>query len=560
MRILVVWLAQWVHTPVAGALGQTLFHFLWEGSAIALALTATLIFCTGSRARYGLACAAMLAMAIAFGVTLSHFWPMRTMYTRIPAGIGFFAAIARHNARALPMQEPFSERALDEVPWLAPFWIAGAFAFQVRCLGSWLAAKRLRRVGTCAAPAVWQERTRELAGKLHLLRSVTLVESCLIEAPAVIGLLKPVILMPLGLLANMPGGQIEYFLIHELAHIRRFDYLANLLQSVVEGLLFYHPAMWWVSGVVRQEREKCCDDVVLQMKSDARSYAAALASLEEVRCARGAALAAAGGDLMGRIQHMLKPADPRRTALPPIASIVLLLISMAMILGIWQPRAFAYKPETATITPSAPGMFGLPVQTEPAGPFARPNQATAHAQPQVQTQSPIRQPPAVHMIAQAQSAPSPQMLPDSFRKWLNQDVVYIISDVEKAAFNHLNTDEERWKFIEQFWLRRDPTPGTPQNEYQEEHYRRIGYANDHFATATAAGWTTDRGRIYIQFGPPDDLEDHPSGAFPFQRWTYRHIEGAGENVTIEFVDASGSGHLRMTMDPDERDKLLHPPK
>jgi GWxTD domain-containing protein len=160
-----------------------------------------------------------------------------------------------------------------------------------------------------------------------------------------------------------------------------------------------------------------------------------------------------------------------------------------------------------------------------------------------------------------------------YRKWLNEDVAYIITDEERAAFKKLQTDEEREQFIEQFWLRRDPTPDTVENEFKEEHYRRIAYANEHFASGIP-GWKTDRGRIYITFGPPDEIESHPSGGtyerppeegggttstFPFEQWRYRYIEDIGTNIIIEFVDPTMSGEYRMTSDPSEKDALLYVP-
>ncbi len=160
-----------------------------------------------------------------------------------------------------------------------------------------------------------------------------------------------------------------------------------------------------------------------------------------------------------------------------------------------------------------------------------------------------------------------------YRKWLNEDVAYIITDEERTAFKRLQTDEEREQFIEQFWLRRDPTPDSIENEFKEEHYRRIAYANENFASGIP-GWKTDRGRIYITYGPPDEKETHPSGGtyerpseegggttstFPFEQWRYRYIEGVGSDIIIEFVDPTMSGEYRMTMDPSEKDALLYVP-
>jgi GWxTD domain-containing protein len=164
-------------------------------------------------------------------------------------------------------------------------------------------------------------------------------------------------------------------------------------------------------------------------------------------------------------------------------------------------------------------------------------------------------------------------LESPYRKWLNEDVSYIITDEERAAFKRLQTDEEREQFIENFWLRRDPTPDTVENEFKEEHYRRIAYANEHYASGIP-GWKTDRGRIYIVYGPPDEIEDHSSGGFyerppeegggetstyPFQQWRYRYVDGIGNNVVLEFVDPSMSGEFHLTMDPSEKDALLYVP-
>ncbi len=166
-----------------------------------------------------------------------------------------------------------------------------------------------------------------------------------------------------------------------------------------------------------------------------------------------------------------------------------------------------------------------------------------------------------------------QELSKPYKKWLDEDVAYIITDEERAAFKQLSNDEERDNFIEAFWQRRDPTPDTEENEFKEEHYQRIAYANEHFA-AGVPGWKTDRGRIYIVFGKPDEIESHPSGGsyerpmeegggetstFPFEQWRYRYIEGIGQEVIIEFVDTCMCGEYHMTMDRSEKDALLMTP-
>lgn len=164
-------------------------------------------------------------------------------------------------------------------------------------------------------------------------------------------------------------------------------------------------------------------------------------------------------------------------------------------------------------------------------------------------------------------------LKGAYKTWLTQDVAYIITDEERKAFKNLSNDEEREAFIEQFWLRRNPNPDSPDNEFREEHYRRIQYANDHFA-AGKPGWKTDRGRIYIMWGKPDSIESHPAGGayqrpieegggetstFPFEVWHYRYIEGVGDNIDIEFVDSCQCGDYHFTIDRSEKDALLRVP-
>jgi len=164
-------------------------------------------------------------------------------------------------------------------------------------------------------------------------------------------------------------------------------------------------------------------------------------------------------------------------------------------------------------------------------------------------------------------------LDSQYKQWLSEDVIYIISPEERNAFLQLDTNEEREQFIEQFWLRRSSNPDLPDNDFKEEHYRRIAYANEHYASGIP-GWKSDRGRMYIMWGPADEVDSHPTGGtydrpmeegggstttYPWETWRWRYLEGIGENVILEFVDPSGSGEYHLTMDPSEKDALLHVP-
>jgi GWxTD domain-containing protein len=197
--------------------------------------------------------------------------------------------------------------------------------------------------------------------------------------------------------------------------------------------------------------------------------------------------------------------------------------------------------------------------------------------PPAQTQSPDAVDPLKRAPSEKQKKQQKKNLnvelSKTYKKWLNEDVVWIITDEERAAFKQLSNDEERDNFIEAFWQRRDPTPDTEENEYKEEHYRRIAYANEHFA-AGIPGWKSDRGRIYIMYGPADEIESHPAGGtyerpmeegggetstFPFEDWRYRYLEGIGQEVIIEFVDTCMCGDFHMTLDRSEKDALLYTP-
>jgi GWxTD domain-containing protein len=215
-------------------------------------------------------------------------------------------------------------------------------------------------------------------------------------------------------------------------------------------------------------------------------------------------------------------------------------------------------------------LFGLTVSAM-AQQDAKATPATSPAQPG-QAGDPLKRPISEKQKKENAKALK-QELSKTYKKWLDEDVVYIISDEERKAFKQLSNDEERDQFIEAFWQRRDPTPDTEENEFKEEHYRRIEYANEHFA-AGIPGWKSDRGRIYIEYGAADEIDSHPSGGtyerpmeegggetstFPFEDWRYRYLEGIGQEVIIEFVDSCMCGDFHMTLDRSEKDALLHTP-
>jgi GWxTD domain-containing protein len=195
------------------------------------------------------------------------------------------------------------------------------------------------------------------------------------------------------------------------------------------------------------------------------------------------------------------------------------------------------------------------------------------SRPTAQSTAETKAAPLTERAIKKKKSNQAQELRSGYTTWLTVDVGYIITPEERAAFLKLNNDEEREQFIEAFWERRDPTPDTEENERKEEHYRRFAYANEHFSSGIP-GWKTDRGHVYILHGAPDEREEHSSGGFysrtpnegggetstfPFERWRYRHLDGVGENIELEFVDPTMSGEFHLTIDPSEKDALLHVP-
>src|SRR6185503_18633977 len=315
------------------ALGWALVHFVWQGAALAVVLGVLLSLTrvTAARARYGMALATLGAMFIAPAVTAFQLYqapgrapaPPVAEQTQIvadqPPSASPSSSLRGSSSKAFPAPAPatpavtspsrfVSARALlvPALPWLVGLWAAGVVVLSVRLARGWTTARRLRTDGTRPSSPALLAMLDRLAARLRVSRPVQLVESAIVEVPAVIGWLKPVILVPASALTGLTPQQIEVLLAHELAHVRRHDYLVNLVQSVIETLLFYHPAVWWVSRRVREEREHCCDDVAVAVCGDALTYARALLEMEQLRAATPQlAVAANGGVLMNRIQRLV---------------------------------------------------------------------------------------------------------------------------------------------------------------------------------------------------------------------------------------------------------------
>src|SRR3984957_483954 len=493
---------------IAHAAGWTLLHFLWQGALIAIILACVLALLSRQSAqpRYLASCAALVLMAILPLITFASIVAAEhsganTFLISIPLSI----SVIGHGFAASP--EPFPYRIAAELdrsmPTVLAVWLAGVVLLFVRLGIGLISAQRMVSAATQPPPHDLLQVFHRIASRIEVTGPIRLLHSALVQVPTVIGWLRPVVLIPLGCLSGLSPNQVEAILAHELSHIRRHDYLVSVLQSIVEALLFYHPAVWWVSRHIRREREHCCDDLAVQYAEDALAYARALSLLEEHRSALPAiALGANGGILTMRIKRLLgckeSVAAPQLVALT-LLGIVLVATGVCVTTtggaqnnstGLQRPQ---YDPRAVDI---AAEDIREPLVNQVPAPSSSPRSA--------------------------KETPSSPAIAPHYQAWLDQDVRWLISPQERAAFFQLTRDAERDYFIDQIWQRRN-SAGSAPNTYRAEHYRRITYANEHFANAGVAGWESDRGRIYVVNGAPGTIESHPSSApygHPYETWVY----------------------------------------
>jgi beta-lactamase regulating signal transducer with metallopeptidase domain len=318
------------------AVGWTLVHFLWQGAAAAVLLAAVNILLRRSspRARYAAALVTLLAM---LALPVTTFLVVRDATSPGSDGGAVSLSPAAEVTATFVLDDPAAGAvAPPALPsrWLMPglvaVWALGVLTLSLRTLGGWLVVMRLRRSGRPLAAL--QQQLEDLARRMRLSRPVRALSSALVEVPTAIGWLRPVILLPPATVLGLSPAQLELVLAHELAHIRRLDHVANMLQALAETLLFYHPLVWWVSGRLRLEREQCCDDVAVAACGDALAYARVLATVEELRApAPRLALALTGGALGPRVRRLLAEASgPAGGARWPVAMLVVMLAALAV--------------------------------------------------------------------------------------------------------------------------------------------------------------------------------------------------------------------------------------
>jgi GWxTD domain-containing protein len=503
--------------PLIHAIGWSLLHFLWEGAIIALLLASALGLLSNRSAqlRYMAACCALVLMAVSplvtFGLLAVDSGAADPAFPRAIAESNQLLIATGLSAPTMPWVNRLAESLDRSLPWVLAAWFTGAILLLCRLNIGLIVARRMKSIATHPPSIELQTAFHDLSSRLGIPRTVSLMNSALVQVPTVIGWLRPAVLLPVGCLTGLSPIQIEAIFAHELAHMRRHDYLVSVFQSIVEAVLFYHPAVWWVSKQVRGERENCCDDLAVKISGDSLAYAKALSFLEERRGSlAAAALGANGGVLAMRIKRLLGYKEPSAySSLTATALLAVVVVAAALCIG-----TFA----GAQISPD--------------------NQSST------------------------KSNGSSHSTNEQYQHWLDEDVLWIIAPEERAAFLKLSTNEERDEFIRQFWQRRNAEAPARIN-VRAEHYRRVAYANQHFASGVP-GWKSDRGRIYITYGPPNSMEAHTVGAAqPYELWHYREIKEFGpaereqgtpiektrivtrKDVDMKFVDACHCGEYQL---------------
>jgi len=343
--------------PWVERLGFTLLHFLWQG-AIIVTIYAVARWrgarTLGPDGRYSLACSALAAVAIVPIVT----WMLLSGPVQETAAVTFTAPLSAPRAQSVPSvslllpSDVYAVLPEQFLSWVVAFWLIGATAFSLRLLAGWIFAERVRHRMVRTASVEWQRTFDRLKARMSVTRPVRLLVSGLLDAPAAIGWFRPIVLVPAGALAGLPSAQMEALLLHELAHIRRHDYLVQILQSVVEAVFFYHPGVWWISRHMRTDRELCCDDIAVSITGDAVMYARALAEFDSARFIQPTVVAANGGSVAERIARLLgQSSTTGRASIGAATAPALILLSV----GMWSVFAqTAARPQfdVASIKPS----------------------------------------------------------------------------------------------------------------------------------------------------------------------------------------------------------------
>lgn len=320
--------------PIVQAFGWMLLHAVWQGFVITF-LAAGVLFLLRRRASYGrywTGISALLLQVMVSAGTFALYYQPRVLQVAMPKVTDFTQPLVTKSTQVM-ISMPWYKQTLwflqSHLDTIVLFWVIGASVLLLRLIGSWIYVQQLKAEGIRLTESRIQEMFRRIATKLNIRSTVHLFESVRVSTPVVIGFIKPVVLLPVGLATGLTTKQIEAILAHELAHVKRFDYLVNLLQSLVEVVYFYHPALWWLSSRVRTEREHCCDDVAVQVCGDKLAFARALAEVEAFRQSPALAMAFASkkGMMLQRVKRVLGVTEkPQRRMSPNVLVLLVLLV------------------------------------------------------------------------------------------------------------------------------------------------------------------------------------------------------------------------------------------
>lgn len=453
---------------------------------------------------------------------------------------------------------------------LAAVWISGIVAVLAIWIRTRLQTRRILRTGR-----------RTVAVPKSALGLADVRVSPSVSSPGVYGLLRPVLLLPEDIEGRLTPDELDAVVAHEIAHVRRRDNLTTAFHMIVTAVFWFHPFVWWIGRQLVNERERASDEAALGSGHSAEAYAEGL--LKICRASVGLPAECVSGisssNLKARVEGIMRHHKIRsrgRVASVAIGLVAIVVVAAPLIWGLSTPE-FTFAAETRVAEPEERSRQEPAETVEPAVPVAGTGEAIAEGVSLVQW---LEQ-EAQARITDEERRAFESLETDEERErfieqfwlrreaspggiWVEQEVPYIITAEEREAFESLGAEEERERFIEQFWLRRDPTPGTGANEFRDEHYRRIAYANENFGFEGTAGWRTDRGALYIIHGEPDSKEGRPDGGahylppseggaqvmvYPFEQWRYRYIEGLGQEIVFEFVDAQATGNYRLALTP-----------
>jgi uncharacterized protein (TIGR03435 family) len=373
----------WMHVA-----GWVLVHFVWQGAVLAVAAAVVLRRCRRQSAsvRYAIACGAMTAMLVSTGITaaLIEAPAAAVESTSVSARTtpndrsGVLLPIRVNDAPSAAAVSN-AQRVEALLPWIVSAWLFGVTVLLARAGAGWWRVRRLHQLAIRTICSNWQAAGNRIASRLGISSVIRIVELPHIDVPLVVGCLRPIVVLPIAAISQLSAAQVEAILAHELAHVRRHDYLVNLMQTIAETLLFYHPAVWWLSARIRDEREHCCDDIAVAVCGDPVGYATALATLEVWRGDEVTlAAAATGGSLLQRVHRILRVevSEDSRTSSWTIGLIVAATVGALAVNVIAQTMAPAEpKPkfEVASVRENTSGSNQVSVGMQPGGRFTAVN-------------------------------------------------------------------------------------------------------------------------------------------------------------------------------------------